>query len=73
MNKTSDKYDLIFIDAPYDKGLINPTLEGIYENELAEGGIIVVEHEVREKIQEQCEQRIIKSKVGKVTGVTLLS
>ncbi len=74
LNKTTDKYDLIFIDAPYDKGLINPTLKGIYENGLlAEGGIIVVEHDVKEQIEEQFEERIIKSKAGRVTGVMLLS
>lgn len=73
INKSTDQYDLIFIDAPYDKGLINPTLKGIYEKGLlAEGGIIVVEHDVAEAIEEQLQERIIKNKLGKVTGVTLL-
>ena len=73
INKSTDQYDLIFIDAPYDKGLINPTLKSIYENKLlAEGGIIVVEHDVREAVEEPLRDRIIKSKIGKVTGVTLL-
>lgn len=74
LNKTTDQYDLIFIDAPYNKGLINPTLNSIYENDLlAEEGIIVLEHDVREALDEQLQEKVIKSKIGKVTGVTLLS
>ena len=73
LTKTSIKYELIFIDPPYNKGLLNPCLLSIFENDLlADGGIIVAEHDVKEKIDELLEQNIIKKKEGKLTEVTLL-
>lgn len=40
------KFDYIFMDPPYEKGLVIPTLEVIAaENLLEEEGIIIVEHE----------------------------
>ena len=39
-----EQFDLIFLDPPYHKGLIDAALEGmIRRNQLAEGGLIVVE------------------------------
>ncbi|MDO8644346.1 MAG: 16S rRNA (guanine(966)-N(2))-methyltransferase RsmD [bacterium] len=44
-------YDLIFVDPPYDKELVMPTLELLArEKILAPSGRIVVEHSPREKI-----------------------
>lgn len=44
-------FDLIFVDPPYDRGLVHPTLETITrENLLASGGKIIVEHSPREAI-----------------------
>ncbi len=41
---SSDCFDLIFLDPPYNKGFIEPVLTDIVENNrLAEGGIIVLE------------------------------
>ncbi|WP_427338566.1 16S rRNA (guanine(966)-N(2))-methyltransferase RsmD [Caloranaerobacter sp. DY30410] len=40
------KFDYIFMDPPYEKGLVIPTLEIIAaENLLKEEGIIIIEHE----------------------------
>ncbi|KPU28260.1 methyltransferase [Caloranaerobacter sp. TR13] len=40
------KFDYIFMDPPYEKGLVIPTLEVIAaENLLEEEGVIIIEHE----------------------------
>ncbi|MCC8169074.1 MAG: 16S rRNA (guanine(966)-N(2))-methyltransferase RsmD [Oscillospiraceae bacterium] len=44
MARTDEKFDIIFLDPPYNKGFIEPVLEGIVENELLrDGGIVVLE------------------------------
>jgi len=49
-----DKFDLIFLDPPYNKRQINPTLALIFELDTVEdGGLIVIEHSRSEKIDEQ--------------------
>lgn len=46
-------FDLIFVDPPYDKDLVNPSLRRIAELGLfAPGGKIIVEHSPRETIGE---------------------
>lgn len=59
-------YDVIFLDPPYEKNLINPTLRTILERKLLNPeGVIMVEHSRREKIAEDLQQYIIKQKEGK--------
>ncbi len=44
-------FDLIFVDPPYDKGLVTPTLKILSQEKiLAPQGIVIVEHSPREKI-----------------------
>lgn len=46
-----ERFDLIFVDPPYDKDLVSPSLRKIAElGLLAEGGQIIVEHSPREEI-----------------------
>ncbi|MDZ4122252.1 MAG: 16S rRNA (guanine(966)-N(2))-methyltransferase RsmD [Candidatus Cloacimonadaceae bacterium] len=67
------KYDVIFLDPPYDKDLINPTLKTIFERELLNtDGIVIVEHSRREPVNEEFADKIIKTKAGKITSFTLL-
>ncbi|PIR16967.1 MAG: 16S rRNA (guanine(966)-N(2))-methyltransferase RsmD [Deltaproteobacteria bacterium CG11_big_fil_rev_8_21_14_0_20_49_13] len=48
-----ERFDLIFVDPPYLKNMVNSTLAKIAEaNILAEGGRIVVEHHPKEPIRE---------------------
>lgn len=48
------KFDLIFVDPPYGKGWMDRVLGAIArEGLLEEKGILVIEHSVREKVQEQ--------------------
>ncbi|MBI4411097.1 MAG: 16S rRNA (guanine(966)-N(2))-methyltransferase RsmD [Deltaproteobacteria bacterium] len=43
------KFDAIFVDPPYDKNLVNPTLEALIENKLIDAQTdIIIEHSPRE-------------------------
>ena len=44
-------YDVIFLDPPYNKGLVNPVLEGIYQGGLLlPDGVIIAEHSPKEPL-----------------------
>lgn len=52
LDKTGAKFDLIFLDPPYDKGLVGTTLRDIGKSSLLNpAGIVVVEHSAREEIK----------------------
>lgn len=51
LNKTGEKFDLIFMDPPYLKGFIIPCLEDINNLDLLnDDGIIVIEHDIKDVI-----------------------
>ena len=53
--KKQAPFDLIFVDPPYDRNLVGPTLRKIAEEKiLAPRGTAVVEHSPREEIREEC-------------------
>ncbi len=57
------KADVIFMDPPYNKGLITQTLDLIVENKLLKtSGIIVVEHDKNDDIPEEMTQLICTRK-----------
>jgi 16S rRNA (guanine(966)-N(2))-methyltransferase RsmD len=57
--KHGEKFDLIFVDPPYLKNLINQTLERLSKGgALVSGGLIIVEHSPKEPI-------------GQITGLVL--
>ena len=69
-----DTYDLIFLDPPYDKNLINPTLRTIFERKLLKPlGLVIVEHSRSEKISEDLTGYIQKQKEGKSCCFTWLA
>lgn len=48
------KFDIIFLDPPYDKGLLEPAFELIREqNLLADDGVIIAEHRREEDLPEE--------------------
>jgi len=52
LDKAGEKFDLIFLDPPYDKGWVTTTLEVIGRSSLLNpAGIVVVEHSGREAIK----------------------
>lgn len=68
------EYDVIFLDPPYEKNLINPTLRAILERKLLNPeGLIIVEHSRKEKIAEDLQKYIIKQKEGKTCCLSFLA
>jgi 16S rRNA (guanine966-N2)-methyltransferase len=68
------QYDVIFMDPPYDKNLINPSLEAIFAGGiLNDGGVIVVEHSAAEKIADKYQDRVLKHKPGKTASFSWLT
>lgn len=66
LKSCTDTYDIIFLDPPYQKNLINPTLNIIFErNLLNEDGIVVVEHSPREQLDEVYRSLLLKEKSSK--------
>ena len=74
LQKCEEKYDIIFLDPPYNKNLVNKTIEAIFENEvLRSDGIIIVEHFFNEKISSLYENKITYTKKNGDTTITILS
>ncbi len=70
---TTDKYDLVLLDPPYDNDYVNPSLEAIYDADILENeGIIVVEHSHQESIKPEWLPKIVKQKRYGDTTVTIL-
>lgn len=52
LSRKSVKFDIIFVDPPYEKELVNPTLSQLASSNLIhEGSIIIVEHHPKEPIE----------------------
>ena len=67
-------YDLIFLDPPYQKNLVNPTLKLILDRKLlTHDGIIVVEHSPKELIDISYRPYLIKEKSSKSSCFSWLS
>ena len=70
----SEKYDIIFADPPYNKGLVNKTIQMIFEKDLlADEGILVIEHSKNESIDSEYAEYIFKEKGSGQTVFTLIS
>ena len=52
LSKSDEKFDLIFVDPPYFKELIIPTLQLLCKNNLLkEGALVVAEHHEKEELK----------------------
>lgn len=52
LSKKNEKFDLIFIDPPYLKGLVVSTINKVFESGLlAEDGLIITEHHPKEPVR----------------------
>jgi 16S rRNA (guanine966-N2)-methyltransferase len=73
LTKTDLKFNTIFIDPPYSKNLINPSLELIFEREIIlPDGYIVVEHSPVEKIKDEYNKYLMYTKKSKLSMVSIL-
>lgn len=72
LKSTNDKFDIIFLDPPYNKDFIKPIIESIIENDiLAEDGIIVLESDHEDEHGQMDGLSIIKQKKYGRTFVTI--
>ena len=70
---TTEKFDIIFLDPPYNKGLIEPTVKKISEyNMINKQGIIVIEHHKKEIFSLPENLAIFKKKEYSDTIITIL-
>lgn len=67
-----ERYDLIFLDPPYNKGFLKPTIEELIRLDLlAQNIIIVAEHSAQEEPGETFDDiRLTKRKVYSATAVS---
>lgn len=71
--KENQKFDIIFMDPPYKKGLAEETLNLIKEkNILSQDGYIIVEHETSGELIVPKEFEIFKEKIYKKTTMTFI-
>lgn len=74
LSAATDKWDVIFLDPPYNKNMVNETLSLIKEKQLlAHDGIIIAEHHPQELIAPEFTADIINYKQNsKITAFTIL-
>ena len=72
INNTSESFDIIFLDPPYNKGFIEPVLKSIAEKKLLKSdGIIVLESDGCDFHEETAGLSILKQRKYGRTFVTL--
>ena len=71
LSHVSDKYDIIFLDPPYDEGY-GPKILPLLEKALAPGGIVLFEHRYKEEFPETAGGLVRKKnyKYGKIAVTT---
>lgn len=73
LSRNGEKFDIIFMDPPYKKGLADETLKLIKEKEiLAEDGYIIVEHETVGELKIPEGFQIFKEKEYRKTTMTFI-
>lgn len=72
LGRKSKRFDYIFLDPPYEKGLVEKSLQAIFENGLLkEDGVIIAEHE---KFLDLSEKNVeFKIDVAKRYGDTVIT
>ncbi len=54
LSKKEEQFDVIFLDPPYEEGLVEKTLQDIVRsNILREDGCVAIQHSVREPVEEK--------------------
>lgn len=72
LQKTTEKFDIIFMDPPYNKGFIEPALDKIISRDiLSDDGIIVVESDSPDEINIPSGLKVLKERRYGRTNVTV--
>ncbi|HPS38459.1 MAG TPA: 16S rRNA (guanine(966)-N(2))-methyltransferase RsmD [Candidatus Cloacimonadota bacterium] len=70
--KADHLYDVIFLDPPYDKGLVEKCLDLIFAGDMLKPeGIVIVEHSAKERIPDRWLPRLIDTRAGKITSFSI--
>lgn len=73
LGKENKKFNIIFMDPPYNKDLINNTLQAIIDNKLLDPeGFIIIEKPKDYKLKDYKELKIWKEKDYKITTMIFL-
>ncbi|MFO7659306.1 MAG: RsmD family RNA methyltransferase, partial [Candidatus Cloacimonadaceae bacterium] len=74
LNAATEQWDVIFLDPPYNKNMVNDTIKLIKDKDLlAPDGIIIVEHHPQEKIAEEFRPLVVNYKQNsRITAFTVL-
>lgn len=73
LGKKGEKFDLIFLDPPYDNGLINQAISSILENDICNDGcLIVCEKSLDEVVESKFEKlELVKEKKYGITNIII--
>ncbi len=53
LGRRGEQFDIVFVDPPYEKGLVGSVVNGVArEDVLRDRGVLVVEHSEKESVQE---------------------
>ncbi|MCK4652984.1 MAG: 16S rRNA (guanine(966)-N(2))-methyltransferase RsmD [Candidatus Cloacimonetes bacterium] len=67
------QFDMIFMDPPYNKNLVNSTIELIFENDMVfSEGKIIIEHSKNEKLDDKWASKFEKQKIYGESQITVL-
>lgn len=73
LNKSEQKFDLIFLDPPYNKNLVNKTITAILEKEqLNKNGKIIIEHSSHEQLSLEFAEKIFFQKKNGDTTISII-
>lgn len=73
LHSINESFDIIFMDPPYNKGLIEPTLTAIVNAELLKKeGYIIIEHSSKVLIPSIKGLKIVREKDYKTTSMTFM-
>ncbi|MDP8323427.1 MAG: RsmD family RNA methyltransferase, partial [Candidatus Stygibacter australis] len=74
IKKCEEQFDMIFLDPPYNKKLINSTIEEIFAADLlGDNGIVIAEHSSDEVLDEKWTDHIIQIKKTRHSQVSIIS
>jgi 16S rRNA (guanine966-N2)-methyltransferase len=73
LSKLGKKFDIVFVDPPYLKNLVRPSLEALSQSPIVgPGSIIIVEHHPKEEVGEMEGLEITDSRRYGQTSITFL-
>ena len=74
LKQCDQNYDLILLDPPYNKDIINDVLNLLFEKDLLkQNGLICIEHAINEMILPEYSEKIVNEKKKRKNNVNILT